>query len=81
MTKPDYGLRVCVARPATLFDLQEILDRLAPGEQYKLNELDYERLFGIGTIARDRLNKFAAVHDCAALRTDSAVAFQKLASP
>lgn len=80
MTNPEYGIRVCAVRPATLFDLQEFLDRLAPGEQYELNGLDYERLFGIGTIARDRLSKFAALHDCIAVRTDGAVAFQKPAS-
>jgi len=81
MTNPEYGIRPCVTRPATLFDLQEILDRLTLGELFELNGLDYERLFGIGAIARDRLSTFAAVHDCVAVRGDGAVAFQKAASP
>jgi hypothetical protein len=81
MTNPEYGIRACVARPATLFDLQEILDRLTLGEQFVLNGLDCERLFGIGAIARDRLSKFAAVHDCVAVRGDDAVAFQKPTAP
>jgi len=81
MTNPEDDVRACVTRPATLFDLQDILDRLTPGEQFELNGLDYERLFGIGTIARDRLSKFAAVHACVAVRADGAVAFQKPASP
>ena len=66
-----------VSRPATLFDLQASIACLLPGQRFPLSQLDYERLFGIGDIARSRLSNFAATCRCVAAYDENGVTFNR----
>ena len=76
----DAAQGICTRRPATLFDLQDSITCLAPGQQYRLSQLDFERLFGVGDTARVRLSQFATQYHCVAAREDGIVTFQRSAA-